>query len=861
MNAIFKLVDKKSKGFEIVSIEAVVLFFLSLYGFTFYGQQNGAYTQIVPGGGGVTSGILISPHDSNLMLSATDMGATFRSSNAGDSWTGILPSQLKYLNLASPRAWAWSLTDPNVILAGTHFGFYKSSDKGLSWSPMSGSWTNTTFSRTWSKGPEAVVFSSIEPHMQIAAFNNFQDSNTRKVMLTFDDGLDWVPLTTYNESAKIIDVFFDESAGKGKFGIVNENGIYYFSDWGATLSFQSKVTNEATEKIVGYAEVNIPAKGKVCYATVATRDVGNGKINQPIYKSTDAGKTWTATASTGLQMTIENGAIPRYERLSISRQNLNTVYATYEGGSYGGSATTANGGDGGVFCSADGGTNWKEILFTQKDHPNKNANANWMLNDEWQWAQIPEAIATDPTNIDKVYTSQNGLYRSTDKGGSWQFLSANALGTTNSTVGSNEKIPVLSIWDFHMNIGNYKYRYLASTDFTFFSSEDWGYSWKKSKLNFNNIFTIVSDPVLPASGIPRVWIGGGWRHDIPFWNNLAAAPGGIDYSNDNFNTVRETQAVNGLPDAVCTNLYLDPSSPVNNRTLWAAMLDRGIYVSYDDGVHWTEKNNGISQWNRNAYKVGKTPDGRLFALVTIRPAGLAQAEGQLYLSDDNGNSWQSKIPATAGIPYPVNVQFHPTNKQIFYIAANQSPLTPNLKGGIWKTTDGGTSWTLLIEGNANDINIHPNNPNSLIVTISQVGESSISGVYETWDEGKNWYQWENYPAPVPFKIVRDPFYPEIKFITNFGYGILKTNASRLGIETNSVYLASSIKIFPNPAKDLFNIKGLTQGDKITITDMLGKIVLNTVAKQEEEIIATAGFGAGMYIVSVGENTRLKLVKE
>ncbi len=88
------------------------------------------------------------------------------------------------------------------------------------------------------------------------------------------------------------------------------------------------------------------------------------------------------------------------------------------------------------------------------------------------------------------------------------------------------------------------------------------------------------------------------------------------------------------------------------------------------------------------------------------------------------------------------------------------------------------------------------------------------------------------------------------------------NTTTLSNDDFDAITTSSIVIYPNPTKDLVTIKGLTQGDKITITDMLGKTILNTVvAKQDQEVISTASFTSGIYIVAVDSKTRLKLVKE
>jgi uncharacterized protein YjdB len=89
----------------------------------------------------------------------------------------------------------------------------------------------------------------------------------------------------------------------------------------------------------------------------------------------------------------------------------------------------------------------------------------------------------------------------------------------------------------------------------------------------------------------------------------------------------------------------------------------------------------------------------------------------------------------------------------------------------------------------------------------------------------------------------------------------ETIANRFDNENETAVGINPIVVFPNPAKDIATIKGLTIGEKILITDILGKTILNTIAKQENEVISTTGFKSGMYIVSVGEKTRLKLVKE
>jgi Concanavalin A-like lectin/glucanases superfamily/Secretion system C-terminal sorting domain/BNR repeat-containing family member len=77
----------------------------------------------------------------------------------------------------------------------------------------------------------------------------------------------------------------------------------------------------------------------------------------------------------------------------------------------------------------------------------------------------------------------------------------------------------------------------------------------------------------------------------------------------------------------------------------------------------------------------------------------------------------------------------------------------------------------------------------------------------------------------------------------------------------SVITKNNVMMYPNPAKNNITLKGISIGDTIKIYNLLGKTVLNTIAKQEEETISTAGFTPGIYIVLVGGKIKLKLVKE
>lgn len=79
-----------------------------------------------------------------------------------------------------------------------------------------------------------------------------------------------------------------------------------------------------------------------------------------------------------------------------------------------------------------------------------------------------------------------------------------------------------------------------------------------------------------------------------------------------------------------------------------------------------------------------------------------------------------------------SIVVHPTNSQIIYIASSG--------GGVWKTTDGGTSWNPLIDDlsilETSDIILDPNNPNTVIFASGDNDSYRRSiGIFKSTDGG------------------------------------------------------------------------------------------------------------------------------
>jgi len=74
-------------------------------------------------------------------------------------------------------------------------------------------------------------------------------------------------------------------------------------------------------------------------------------------------------------------------------------------------------------------------------------------------------------------------------------------------------------------------------------------------------------------------------------------------------------------------------------------------------------------------------------------------------------------------------------------------------------------------------------------------------------------------------------------------------------------ILETVKIYPNPVKDLTRVSGLTKGDIITIYNNYGIIVKKMVAQEREERIVTKSLPAGIYILSVSGKDQQRFLKK
>jgi photosystem II stability/assembly factor-like uncharacterized protein len=206
-----------------------------------------------------------------------------------------------------------------------------------------------------------------------------------------------------------------------------------------------------------------------------------------------------------------------------------------------------------------------------------------------------------------------------------------------------------------------------------------------------------------------------------------------------------------------------------------------LYFSNDGGLNWEPRNNGLHiDQNNKLLRINRGPDGKLYALSTVgsyNPTDQTLIPGGLFVSDDHGMTWQL-ISDRKQMFYPIRFTFNPHDPSEIFVTCKDAAVDyveaphDKLRGGLWKTNDGGKTWTKLITQSCFDVAIHPQNANEIYVSTSS--EDPTDGLFVSDDAGQTW-QVMNCPAKRTQDLLFDPTNPDALYVTTWGGGAWRGN--------------------------------------------------------------------------------------
>jgi photosystem II stability/assembly factor-like uncharacterized protein len=280
-------------------------------------------------------------------------------------------------------------SQPNTYyFGGVAGGVWKTTDGGLTWSPLTDKWSVSSIG--------SIAVAESDPNVVYVGTGEAcirgNISHGDGVYKSTDAGTNWkfIGLRDTRHIGRVIvhpknpDIVFVAALGH-VYGSNAERGVFRSTDGGKNWE-KVLYKDEKTGAIdIAFA----PQNSSILYAALweANRTpwgMTSGGPGSGLYKSTDGGATWKKLEGSGLP----RGVLGRIG-VSVSGADSDRVFALIEAG------------EGGLFRSDNGGTNWRRVNEDRRFRQRA-----------WYYTHVN----ADPKAVDTVYIMNTGFYRSTDGG-------------------------------------------------------------------------------------------------------------------------------------------------------------------------------------------------------------------------------------------------------------------------------------------------------------------------------------------------------------------------------------------------------------------------------------------------------------
>lgn len=696
---------------------------------------------IGPGGGAITDLLFDPTPTANTAFAAASIGGIYKSTDGGVSWRNVSLG-VEGLDIT---ALGISASNPLVLYAGTYRGgLYKSVDHGESWTRYDAGFQAEAITYAIEVDPGRAKRVYVATRGQS---NNGAPPWNGVVYKTEDGGTTWSPVLANVGGSGQEDWAYDLAIHPGSTQVVyaalHEHGAYRSTDygggWGAINSGITDLTGRASEPdpTSGYP-------GVVYYAPFERTGV---------FKSSNGGDSWT--------LKDDNLSNTQIYKLSIDPGNTAKIYlATFTDG---------------VMKTTDGGNHWDSVG----------------LEDE---IILDVVVHPDSGNTLLSGTLHNGLFRSTNGGGSWSHA---MTGLNASTVSS-----------LAVRLGDSSALVASLTPGWVARSTDGGASWFDYHTGISDkyVHQLVTHPSLPqflyalteSAGL-YLRDTGGWESWIRVDENLpsVAIPTskGFDYNSEGepltlalfdcgrilpalrsecFRSLADNEfgmqlskgesssdPLGNLVDFLfpeSTAQPLDAKSldgtppllamvfaPTDPLTAYLGTEGSGIFKSDDDGASWTAS--GLSGSTVQDIAISPSNPELVFAAT--------DGSGSVYLSPDGGDSWGNLL--LPGV----------TAHCLAIPTTDPDTLYAGTSSGVYRFDGVGWAISGLAGFEVYDLAIHPIDQDTIYAATN-------NSAFISYDGGNNWELVTEELLGIRVESIRiDPNDPGVVYFTTQAHGVLR----------------------------------------------------------------------------------------
>lgn len=190
--------------------------------------------------------------------------------------------------------------------------------------------------------------------------------------------------------------------------------------------------------------------------------------------------------------------------------------------------------------------------------------------------------------------------------------------------------------------------------------------------------------------------------------------------------------------------------PTETGTFYFGACAGGVWKTTDAGATWRNISDGFFNTSAiGALAVSPSDPNVMYAGTgeTAIRGNVSHGDG-VYKSTDGGRTWRNVgLAATRHIG---RIRIHPDDPDTVYVAALGNAWQPNPERGVYRTTDGGTTWELVLhksdQAGAIDLTMDQANPRVLYASIWQAQRfphklesgGPESGIWKSTDGGDTW---------------------------------------------------------------------------------------------------------------------------
>ena len=153
-----------------------------------------------------------------------------------------------------------------------------------------------------------------------------------------------------------------------------------------------------------------------------------------------------------------------------------------------------------------------------------------------------------------------------------------------------------------------------------------------------------------------------------------------------------------------TTIKYDPTNP---SIVYLGAAFGGVWKSTNSGLDWTSKTHGEASLSSGSLAIDPTNTSVIYLGTGEATYSAASYYGRgLLKSTDGGNTWTNYTAGLPSLSFFSRLVIRPNNpNQLVAALGNRTSL--GVSGGLYRSTNGGVNWSLLVGGRADDVIFTP----------------------------------------------------------------------------------------------------------------------------------------------------------